>query len=119
MYIYERQSTGKYLLTSPLSVTGGVVTSISLHNTHAAIGVETYLNGTGQVLVYAMESDRVWRLQSIVNSAGEMNSYFGHSVCIGNHTLIVGAPGLMTDPFVGGPPSGKLFSFIFCCISQV
>ncbi len=84
------------------------MTSISLHNTHAVVGVETYMNATGQVFFYAMESDRVWRLQSVVSSAGEMNSNFGHSVCIGNHTLIVGAPGVMTDPFVGGPPSGSL-----------
>eukprot|EP01034_Spumella_vulgaris_P046680 gene46680-58204_t len=55
-YFYERQSGGKYLLTSSLTAEG-VITSISLSGHHAAVGVETNLNGnsTGSVYVYRLD----------------------------------------------------------------
>jgi hypothetical protein len=70
------------------------------------VGVESFGGSIGQVYVYLMDGadHHVWRLHSIVPSAGGLNSYFGHSISIGNHTLVVGAPGKITDPFVGGPP---------------
>eukprot|EP01034_Spumella_vulgaris_P027941 gene27941-34727_t len=89
-YIYERQSTGKYVLASTITV-DGVITSISLSGHLAAVGVASYKASVGRVYVYALDaSDHVWRLQTVVPSAGGENSYFGHSVSIGNHTLVVG-----------------------------
>jgi hypothetical protein len=105
-FIYERQASNRYSLVSSLTV-DGVVTSISLSGGHAAVGVDSFGGSLGQVYVYEMNgTDRVWHLQAVVPSAGGLNSYFGHSVSIGNHTLVVGAPGKITDPFVGGPPAG-------------